>query len=58
MTAGVADAEDDALETFGAMIHADATGLHIPRAARPLTRMVARAFDAYDQSKAKHSAAI
>ena len=47
-----------ALETFGAMIHADATGLHIPRAARPLTRMVARAFDAYDQSKAKHSAAI
>ena len=25
---------------------------------KPLTRMIARAFDAYDQTKAKHSAAI
>lgn len=33
-------------------------GLYIPQAARPLTRMVARAFDAYDLSKAGHSSAI
>jgi len=32
--------------------------LSIPVRGRPLTRMVARAFDAYDQSKAQHSAAI
>ncbi|MFE3836730.1 oxygen-independent coproporphyrinogen III oxidase [Pseudogemmobacter sonorensis] len=32
--------------------------LTIPPAARPLTRLIARAFDAYDQSKAQHSAAI
>ena len=30
----------------------------IPERGRPLTRMIARAFDAYDQSKAQHSAAI
>lgn len=30
----------------------------IPEKGRPLTRMIARAFDAYDQSKAQHSAAI
>ncbi|MEY5037818.1 MAG: oxygen-independent coproporphyrinogen oxidase, partial [Pseudomonadota bacterium] len=40
------------------MVTLDETGLSIPPHARPLTRMVARAFDAYDQSKAKHSAAI
>lgn len=32
--------------------------LFIPERGRPLTRMVARAFDAYDQTKAQHSAAI
>ncbi|GAA6181446.1 MULTISPECIES: oxygen-independent coproporphyrinogen III oxidase [unclassified Shimia] len=32
--------------------------LLIPQNARPLTRMIARAFDAYDMSKAQHSAAI
>ncbi|NIZ60922.1 oxygen-independent coproporphyrinogen III oxidase [Sedimentitalea sp. CY04] len=34
-------------------------GLYIPEHARPLTRMIARGFDAYDEtSQAKHSAAI
>ena len=33
-------------------------GLDIPVDARPLTRMIARAFDAYDLSKAGHSSAI
>lgn len=32
--------------------------LMIPESARPLTRMVARAFDAYDLSKAGHSSAV
>ena len=33
-------------------------GFVIPDRARPLTRMIARAFDAYDSEKAKHSSAI
>ena len=33
-------------------------GLFIPEAARPLTRMIARHFDAYDLSKAGHSSVI
>ncbi len=33
-------------------------GLFIPQEARPLTRIIARAFDAYDLSKAGHSSAI
>ena len=32
--------------------------LNVPEAARPLTRMIARSFDAYDMSKAGHSSAI
>ena len=43
---------------FGDMVQVTAEALVIPPRARPLTRMIARAFDAYDQSKAKHSAAI
>lgn len=43
---------------FGAMVDLTAEALNIPPHARPLTRMIARAFDAYDQSKAQHSAAI
>lgn len=43
---------------FEDMLVLDARGLTIPPAARPLTRIIARAFDAYDQSGAKHSAAI
>ena len=48
----------DAAAAFPGMVTLDDTGLSIPPQARPLTRMVARAFDAYDQSKAQHSAAI
>ena len=33
-------------------------GLFVPPEARPLTRMIARSFDAYDLSKAGHSSAI
>lgn len=48
----------DAAAAFPGMVTLDDSGLAIPSQARPLTRMVARAFDAYDQSKAQHSAAI
>ena len=47
-----------ALAAFPGMLGATSTGLVIPDRARPLTRMIARAFDAYDQTKAQHSAAI
>ncbi len=47
-----------AVAPFGAMVEVDGRGVTIPPAARPLTRMIARAFDTYDQSKAQHSAAI
>ncbi|MDO8326059.1 MAG: oxygen-independent coproporphyrinogen III oxidase [Cypionkella sp.] len=48
----------DAANAFPGMVTLDDTGLSIPPEGRPLTRMVARMFDAYDQSKAKHSAAV
>lgn len=44
--------------TFGDMVLVNGDGLSIPPRARPLTRMIARAFDAYDHAKAQHSAAI
>lgn len=43
---------------FGDMVEISARGLSIPEHARPLTRMIARVFDAYDLSKAGHSSAI
>jgi oxygen-independent coproporphyrinogen-3 oxidase len=43
---------------FAAMLEHNSNGLFIPEKARPLTRMIARAFDAYDLSKAGHSSAI
>ncbi|HMS95675.1 MAG TPA: oxygen-independent coproporphyrinogen III oxidase [Tabrizicola sp.] len=43
---------------FGDMVRITEEGLFIPDSARPLTRMIARAFDAYDHAGAKHSAAI
>jgi len=43
---------------FGDMVEVEAGVFSIPERARPLTRMIARAFDAYDQSKALHSAAV
>ncbi|OWY14649.1 oxygen-independent coproporphyrinogen III oxidase [Thioclava sp. F34-6] len=45
-------------EHFGDMVQVNADGLRIPAKARPLTRMIARHFDAYDLSKAGHSSAI
>lgn len=47
-----------AASEFGDMVRITDEGFFIPERARPLTRMIARAFDAYDSAKAKHSAAI
>ena len=49
---------DAAASAFPGMVENGPEGLSIPPKGRPLTRMIARAFDAYDQSKAQHSAAI
>jgi oxygen-independent coproporphyrinogen III oxidase len=43
---------------FGDMVRVTDEGLFVPERARPLTRMIARAFDAYDSAGARHSAAI
>ena len=43
---------------FDGMIVLDDAALTILPKGRPLARMIARGFDAYDQSKAQHSAAI
>jgi oxygen-independent coproporphyrinogen-3 oxidase len=45
-------------QQFEDMVELTADGLFIPEKGRPLTRMIARAFDAYDLSKAGHSSAI
>lgn len=47
-----------AADAFPGMVRLGPEGLTIPQHGRPLTRMIARAFDAYDQTKAQHSAAI
>ncbi len=47
-----------AAQPFGTLVRIDDSGLTIPEPARPLTRMIARAFDAYDLSKAGHSPAV
>ena len=47
-----------AAEAFGDLVVLSDTGFRIIPEGRPLTRMVARAFDAYDPGTAKHSAAI
>jgi oxygen-independent coproporphyrinogen III oxidase len=43
---------------FGGMVGVTQDGFFIPERARPLTRMIARAFDAYDNAKAMHSSAV
>lgn len=43
---------------FDGLLHITDDGLFIPPEARPLTRIIARSFDAYDLSKAGHSSAI
>lgn len=48
----------EAAADFPGMVSVSAEGFEIPEHARPLTRMIARAFDAYDLSKAGHSPAI
>lgn len=54
----LAELFQSAKAAFGDMLHLSDEGLFIPERARPLTRMIARAFDAYDSEKAKHSSAI
>jgi oxygen-independent coproporphyrinogen-3 oxidase len=48
----------DAAAGFEDMVQVRDGVFSIPEKGRPLTRMIARAFDAYDQTKAQHSAAI
>ena len=43
---------------FGGAVRLDEQALTILPQARPLARVIARGFDAYDQTKAQHSAAI
>lgn len=43
---------------FGDMVEAGPDAFVIPDRARPLTRMIARAFDAYDLAKTGHSPAV
>lgn len=45
-------------DQFTGMVQTTPKGFFIPSHARPLTRMIARAFDAYDLSKAGHSTAV
>jgi oxygen-independent coproporphyrinogen-3 oxidase len=40
------------------MLKLTSDGLFIPERARPLTRMIARAFDSYDSAQARHSSAV
>ncbi|MCF1707618.1 oxygen-independent coproporphyrinogen III oxidase [Tabrizicola sp. J26] len=47
-----------AAQAFDPFFRVTAGGAVITPEGRPLTRMIARAFDAYDQSKALHSAAV
>ncbi len=49
---------DDANRAFDGLLSVTDDGLYIPEPARPLTRIIARNFDAYDLSKAGHSSAI
>lgn len=47
-----------ASDAFEGLPKITADGFTLPREAYPLTRMIARAFDAYDLSKAVHSSAV
>jgi oxygen-independent coproporphyrinogen III oxidase len=47
-----------AVDDFGSMVRVTEDSFLIPKHARPLTRMIARAFDAYDSAEARHSSAI
>ncbi|SEQ02558.1 oxygen-independent coproporphyrinogen III oxidase [Thalassovita taeanensis] len=52
------DMFNDTLSAFPDTLEVHNGDLHIPPDARPLTRIVARSFDAYDLSKSGHSSAI
>ena len=45
-------------ENFEGLVEVSDAGLSIPQEARPLTRMIARGFDAYELDTAGHSSAI
>ena len=45
-------------DAFPNMLDLSSDGLFIPQEVRPLTRLIARSFDAYELSKAGHSSAI
>ena len=47
-----------AAEAFPGMVRVDSAGFDILPEGRPLTRMIARAFDAYDMREEGHSSAI
>ena len=47
-----------AQQEFDDMVRVDEFGLTIPERAKPLTRMIARCFDAYHMAKSGHSSAI
>jgi oxygen-independent coproporphyrinogen-3 oxidase len=47
-----------AVGEFGDMVRLTADAFTIPDRAKPLTRMIARAFDAYDTAQARHSSAV
>jgi oxygen-independent coproporphyrinogen III oxidase len=49
---------DDAQRAFPGILTISDDALLIPPGARPLTRIIARSFDAYDLSKTGHSSAI
>ena len=49
---------DTANAAFDNLLQVSEDGLFVPPEARPLTRMIARSFDAYDLSRAGHSSAI
>lgn len=54
----LAEMFSDCAAKFEDMVEHTTEGLEIPEKGRPLTRMIARHFDAYDLSKAGHSSAI
>ena len=47
-----------AAQEFPGMVTLDDAGLHVLPIGQPLTRLIARSFDSYDQGRAQHSAAI
>ena len=58
MPQALQDMFETAAAAFPDMVTLDEAGLSVLPVGRPLTRMIARMFDAYDQTKAKHSAAV